>query len=202
MITCASISRADAPSEAPHTESQLYEKMISDYRTADDQHKAIELIASGSAATLVGVYGYYFDERGVLAQLAYAATQTAGIIVIGEGVKHYYSVSTMNAMDQALNSPSPSPQTIKRAMLENHFQLKRAKQRADAWTAGLLGSLYAYNAIRTPRSLKSLRNVYLFLSINALAVSGYNTYQLWHTANDTELGLSLSSSGASLYARF
>jgi hypothetical protein len=125
------------------------------------------------------VYGYYFDERGTLAKLAYTGTQTAGVIVIGEGIKRYYGESQISAVNALMTSDQIKRQDIERVIVENGRRQKRAKRIADAWTGGLLGGLYAYNAYRTPESLKTAKNSFLFLSANALALSGYNVYQLY-----------------------
>ena len=144
----------------------------------NDKNIAFELIASGSAATLVGVYGYYFDNRGELAKLAYAATQTAGIFVAGDGIYHYYSQNTLIDLDEQLTSDSVTSSKIRLSLAKNHVRNIRARQRADAWTAGLLGGLYAYNGLRANGSASAVRSAYFFLSANALAVSAFNTYKL------------------------
>lgn len=46
----------------------------------------VENMAAGVTATLISFYGYYFDNRGVLAKVAYGLTQTAGVVVISDAV--------------------------------------------------------------------------------------------------------------------
>jgi hypothetical protein len=183
-------------------DEERYQAMLVEHQQRDDKRKAVELIASGTAAALVGIYGYHFDNRGVLAAIAYAGTQTAGILVIGEGIRRYYSTSVVTAIDGALSESDVSKEALKRTLLDNDDRLKQAKLRADAWTAGLLGGIYMYNAIQVPNDLKNGRNVFLFLSVNALAVSSYSTYKIYKSDYGSQVGFKMTGSGPTFFANF
>jgi hypothetical protein len=179
-----------------------YQEMLLEHEQHDDRKKAFELIASGAAAAMVGVYGYHFDNRGVLAGLAYAGTQTAGILVIGEGIRRYYGTSVVTAVNRAMDSSEFSKDSLRKTLLDNSEQMKQAKLRSDAWVAGLLGGIYMYNAVRTPSDSRSVRNVFVFLSVNAIAVSGYSSYKLYHAESGNDVGFEISGSGPRFFVKF
>jgi hypothetical protein len=204
LLSVAFICRSPALAAAQNDDldEYRYQEMLMEHEQLDDRNKAFELIASGAAAAMVGLYGYHFDDRGVLAGVAYAGTQTAGILVIGEGIRRYYGISVVTAVNRAMRHSELSNDSLKKVLLDNSKQMKRAKIRSDAWVAGLLGGIYMYNAARTPRDSKSTRNVFIFLSANAFAVSGYSTYKLFYSKAGTNVGFEFSGSGPRLFVNF
>ena len=169
-----------------------YKSLLTEQRVSFSSDRAVELIASGSAATLVGIYGYYFEDRGNLAKLAYAGTQTAGVFMVGEGIKKYYGQSLLLSLSTEFEGDVLSQRKFGELVVNNASINTRARLIGETWTAGLLGSIYAYNASRTGQTLGNIRSVYVFLSANAFALCGYNLYRL--KSGDGPLKIAFSAS--------
>ncbi|MCX6123435.1 MAG: hypothetical protein NTV34_01595, partial [Proteobacteria bacterium] len=81
-----SISR---PDEA--LQSGTYQEMIAEDKQIASGETTYETIASGGAAIVIGLYGYYYSATNPVIKLLYAATQTAGVITIGQALKAKFS---------------------------------------------------------------------------------------------------------------
>jgi len=154
-----------------------YQAILAEKESYYSRSTAYEIIASGAAATIIGFYGYDFDQRGFVAKIAYAATQTAGIIGVGEGIRRLYGGSLETDLERALSKYDHLDRSqIRELILSREQRQKYADQVATTWTASLLATTYLYNAYREPKKNNTTRSVYLFLAANALAVAGYTGY--------------------------
>jgi hypothetical protein len=157
----------------PHS----YQAILREKEAYYSRDTAYEIIASGAAATMIGFYGYYFDTRGHVAKVAYAATQTAGIIGIGEGIRRFYGGSLEVDLEGAMvQNGRLEPHQIRALILDREAHQRYAERVATAWTAGLLAATYLYNAHREPPQNEAARSIYLFLAANAMAVSVVSGY--------------------------
>lgn len=65
-----------------------YEESVAEERSAASSEHTQEYIASGAAAIVIGLYGYYNTAPNPLIKLLYAATQTAGVLTMGQAIRN------------------------------------------------------------------------------------------------------------------
>jgi hypothetical protein len=149
-----------------------YQKIIEEERQEFLQDEFSEDLASGIAALIIGLYGYYNDNRGVATKMVYSATQTAGVLMISSTLGRLNRPSLLLTMDRQLrrNSNMSFPE-YQRLVVKAREANDRASYQQIAYTSMILGGIYGYNAYRE-KEAQALRNVFAFLSLNFLVVSG------------------------------
>lgn len=164
--------------------SSDYNKLISTLKENRESRHYVENLASGIAGLTIGLYGYYNDDRGIAAKVIYTATQSAGVLLIGEAIESQYTKNLYLLFDKfSLDFDQENKWSIekfKKELVEAHRTNQKSTQLKIAYTSGILSGLYLYNGIRERSNNKSLSNIQLFFSFNAAMISlssFYNTYQ-------------------------
>ncbi len=157
---------------------KYYRKIVKEERNIGTKKNITENLAAGIAATLIGFYGYYFDNRGLLAKVAYSATQTLGVVTISDSIYNYEKPSFLLLADKHLrkNGVIKKSEYIKGVVNINKNEQKANLKKA-AITGGILSGIYAYNGHRE-QEVKNLKNVFFFLSFNFAIISGISTIKL------------------------
>lgn len=154
-----------------------YREILKQERMAHDDSLIVDDIASGVAALTIGLYGYYNDDRGVLTKIAYNATMTAGVLLVSDAVLKANKPSLLLLTDKYLKRKKRmNIRNYKRGVVNITRRMELAELKQTAYTSGILGSIYLYNAFR--ESNKGLKNVYYFLSLNFVLVSGASFYKV------------------------
>ena len=158
---------------------QRYSEILRRERMNMRSQDLTERMVSGSAALVIGFYGYFFDERGILGRAVYSATQTAGIVMISNAVRDANSSSLILTTDSWLkrqrNLDLP---TFKRSVVEHEEKQTLATTKQLAYTSAILAALYGFNGYRERDSSLGLQNVFYFLSFNFSLISAANFYRL------------------------
>jgi len=156
-----------------------YKNMIRDERRLLDRSRYVEKIVSGFAALGIGVYGYYFDRQNIGRQLAYSATQTAGVFMISNSLLEGEAPSLLLEADKKLRREGEiSYGDYQKIVVEVDRQKKKAAYKQVAYSAGILAGLYSVNSYQERNRNLALRNVYGFLSLNFAVISGVSFWQL------------------------
>jgi len=158
---------------------QKYKDILKKEQRNDRQVSLIEDVAAGVAALLIGLYGYYNDDRGVLTKIAYSATQTAGVLLISKSVLEANKPSLLLLTDKHLRRKGELEyRNYQRGVVRITNRMKIAEYKQLAYTSGILSLIYGYNGYRE-EEIKGLKNVFYFLSFNFLLVSVSNTYKVF-----------------------
>jgi hypothetical protein len=147
-----------------------------EFRNSD---RAMERIASGSAALAIGTYGYFFDDRGISGKAIYSATQTAGVLLLSNGIfdaNHPSLVLSMNSHIQ--RHGQLRFEDFRSIVVDTERQRLAAENKQLAYTSMILAGLYGYNGYRTKSDEFGVRNTLYFLSFNFAIVSAVNFYRL------------------------
>jgi hypothetical protein len=156
-----------------------YRKMLREERLKQTLTRNAEKIASGIVAVGIGVYGYYFDQQNTGRQLAYSATQTAGILMISNSLLEAETPSLLLRMDsQMRNGHDLSYAEYKKTLVTVERLKSHAAYKQVAYSSGILSVLYAFNSYQERKSNLTLRNIFAFLSLNFAVISGASFYQL------------------------
>lgn len=186
-ISC--LTRAADAVEAPRPGSRealtrkFYEKeyklMLRDERRLHDRSRNVEKVVSGAAALLIGVYGYYFDRRNIGRQLAYSATQTAGVFMISSSLLESGIPSVMLELDKRIRtSREISYSDYKQILVDVEQRRQVATYKQVAYSSAILATLYSVNAYQERERSVTLRNIYAFLGANFAVISGASFYKL------------------------
>ncbi len=139
FLICSLAKGAD-DRNAPSLKAQKkYENIISAEKAKSSQTTYIENLSAGIAATTIGFYGYYFDNRGVLAKVAYSLTQTVGIIVISDATYDRTKPSFLLIADKYLQKrESMDYDDYMRAVVNTQIREEYATTKQTAITTGIL----------------------------------------------------------------
>jgi len=160
-----------------------YKQMIIEEKRRERRLNTIEKTASGAAALAIGFYGYYFDSGNIGRRLAYSATQTAGVLMIGRSLQEAESPSFLLEMDRRFQEDKTlSYKDYRTLLVDIERQKKRATLKEVGYSSGLLSALYAYNSYYERNRSVPLRNVFGFLSVNFAAISAVSLYRLGEAA--------------------
>jgi len=161
--------------------------MIIEEKRRERRMNTIEKTASGVAALAIGFYGYYFDSDNIGRRLAYSATQTAGVLMIGHSLQEAESPSLLLEMDRKFHDEkSISYAEYKSLLVDVERQKKKATLKQVGYSTGILSALYAYNSYYERNRNIALRNVFGFLSINFAAISAVSLYRLDGPGNESK----------------
>ena len=183
QLTFVPVANSSELSLSPAQSSDLinreYRKMLREERLKETQTRNVEKIASGIVAVGIGVYGYYFDQKNTGRQLAYSATQTAGILMISNSLLEAETPSLLLRLDSQLRNGSDLSYGEYKKTLVTVDRLKsHAAYKQVAYSSGILSVLYAFNSYQERKSNLTLRNVFAFLSLNFAVISSASFYQL------------------------
>jgi hypothetical protein len=168
-----------SPEQTNQLVNKEYRKMLREERQKQTQTRNAEKIASGIVAVGIGVYGYYFDQQNTGRQLAYSATQTAGILMISNSLLEAETPSLLLRMDsQMRNGNDLSYKDYKKTLVTVERLKSHAGFKQVAYSSGILSVLYAFNSYQERKTNLTLRNVFAFLSLNFAVISGASFYQL------------------------
>ena len=184
FVYCISTQAAIARSEN-HVEvlenkyAQKYQEILRKEKKTTSERSYVENLASGLAATIIGFYGYYFDERGLMTKVTYSLTQTAGIILTSDAIYQRSKPSFILLADRHLrNRGALDYEKYQIGVVKIQEQESLATTKNVAVTAGILAGLYAYNGYRE-KELVNLKNAFYFLSFNFALISGISTYKFF-----------------------
>jgi hypothetical protein len=167
------------PKQSNELINREYRKMLREERLKQTQTRNAEKIASGIVAVGIGVYGYYFDQQNTGRQLAYSATQTAGILMISNSLLEAETPSLLLRMDNQLrHGESMSYREYKTTLVTIERLKSHAAYKQVAYSSGILSVLYGFNSFQERKSNLTLRNVFAFLSLNFAVISSASFYQL------------------------
>jgi hypothetical protein len=153
-----------------------YRDILSRERRLTHRTYAIEGLISGIAATIIGTYGLYNDDRGILARVLYSATQTAGTITASHYVFLMQAPSLILETDALLRSKSElSYEEYQRLLVWTERQRARAAAAQLGYSSLVLAGLNGYNGYIEKNV--GLRNVFYFLSFNFALVSLFSFVQ-------------------------
>lgn len=168
-----------SPMQSNELINREYRKMLREERLKQTRTRNAEKIASGIVAVGIGVYGYYFDQQNTGRQLAYSATQTAGILMISNSLLEAETPSLLLRMDSQLrNGESMSYKEYKTTLVTIERLKSHAAYKQVAYSSGILSVLYGFNSFQERKSNLTLRNVFAFLSLNFAVISSASFYQL------------------------
>ena len=175
-------------------QSGTYQELIAEDRQIASGDSTYETIASGGAAVVIGLYGYYYSATNPVIKLLYAATQTAGVITIGQALKAKYSPRLTLDLDNHFKAhPERFDREAYESMMVRHRrEVERAEAMTLAYTSDILAGLYFYNGYRESARDSTLRNVYYFLGGNfaiAGVVGHYKLFKLSHGGGDNSTSL-------------
>ncbi|MGE0173205.1 MAG: hypothetical protein AB7T49_10480 [Oligoflexales bacterium] len=155
-----------------------YDNLIQEERANNEE--AAETFASGTAALVIGLYGYYNDQRGVSTKVIYSLMQTTGVVLLSESVREVYSPSLLLAQDRYFREKGEiSYLRFKKGVVRVTARAERAKYTQLAYTSAILSGLYSYNGYRERNQIDAIKNVFYFLSFNFFLVSGFSFYQAY-----------------------
>jgi len=167
-----------SPSKDRYFEKK-YENILDKERKDDKQVSLVEDVAAGVAALLIGLYGYYNDDRGTLTKIAYSATQTAGVVLISKSIYESNKPSLLLLTDKHLKQKGDlAYRNYQRGVVRITHRMKMAEHKQLAYTSGILSLIYGFNGYQE-KNIKGLRNVFFFLSFNFLLVSTSNFYKMY-----------------------
>ncbi len=162
------------------SQSLSYDDIMAQERDNRSQERAFEQIVGGTAATMIGLYGYYNDDRGLLVKLAYGSIQTSGVVVLCRALFALNDPSLLLAIDNDIRGrDSIETERLRRQITEIHNQRQHSSQLTLATSSAILGSLYLYNGIRSQADETQLKNIFYFLGANMYLVSGVTWYRIW-----------------------
>lgn len=172
-----------------------YDRAVAAERASHSGEGSFEDIASGAAAVVIGIYGYYNTSPNPVIKMLYAATQTAGVLTFGQGIRNRNAPSLMLEMDELLRQASDG-RSIRADDLRTRLVAFKAKSdaadaRTLAYTSSILAALYFYNGFREMGPDKTLRNVYYFLGFNFAVGGGVGFYRAYYQGDWNGGGLSL-----------
>jgi hypothetical protein len=157
-----------------------YQTMIEQEQHAHETQHFSEELAGGIAALSIGLYGYYFDDRGVALRAVYAAAQTIGVLQIGESIYNANKPSiplTTEEQLQQLENKQGSTADLREALGRAYRQDRLASSKKLAYASAILAVLYSINGQHEKARNATIANVYRFLAFNAALVSGANFYK-------------------------
>ncbi len=174
------LARSEKSSDLEQSKcAQRYEEILRKEKKSTSERSYIENLASGLAATVIGFYGYYYDERGLMTKVTYSLTQTAGIILTSNAIYQRSKPSFILLADRHLrNRGALDYEKYQIGVVKIQDQESHAKTKNVAVTAGILAGLYAYNGYRE-NELVNLKNAFYFLSFNFALISGISTYKFF-----------------------
>lgn len=174
--------RARAGSDADLSDIQRYDAMVAEERKFAAQEKSNEILASGAAAIFLGLYGYYNTAPNPVIKLLYAATQTAGVVTIGQALKDrnapHLALDIDDVLLEAADGRTVSVDELKMRIGRFRRRSAEADVRTLAYTSTILSGLYFYNGFRERGADQTLRNVYYFLGFNFAIVGSIGFYQM------------------------
>lgn len=179
-VLVATAAHAASPSDP--ADLQRYDDVVAEERKAVARERSNDVLASGAAAIVLGLYGYYNTAPNPVIKLLYAATQTAGVITIGQALKERNTPHLALDIDDVLRG-SRDGQTIEVAELKARIgkfkrQSSEAEVRTLAYTSTILSGLYFYNGFRERGADQTLRNVYYFLGFNFAIAGSIGFYRM------------------------
>lgn len=182
ILQVATLSQIAYSNDGPALD-QLYQKMIQEEYQKRNTESLNEQLASGAAAVIIGLYGYYNTSPDPLVKFLFAATQTAGVLTIGYAIKEKNNPRLNLELDRLIGDASDQEvyvekSRIRQLLLEHKLKSEKAETKTTAYTSLVLASLYAYNALQERSSDKTLRNVYYFLSFNFAVAAGLSFYRI------------------------
>lgn len=180
-LSGTSFCQTGAEIDANDQVDQKYLDFIDEERKTMGSDRSGEYVASGAAAIFIGLYGYYNTAPNPLVKLLYAATQTAGVLTIGQAVKGQHSSKFILDLDDELNRSKNGlvdVRNIRRRYVQSRNDSKRSDTITLASTSAVLSALYIYNGYRETGEDSSLRNVYYFLGFNFAIAGCVSYYQL------------------------
>lgn len=161
-----------------------YERLIEEEQKAATTDRSYEYVASGVAAIVIGLYGYYNTNPNPVVKLLYAATQTAGVLTVGQGMKTTHGPNLTLEIDEVLrrshSDSSVSSDEVRKAIVRNKANTTHAETITQAYTASILSGLYFYNGFREASKEPTLRNIYYFLGFNFAIAGGVGFYRHFH----------------------
>lgn len=156
-----------------------YDELIRAEQEARSQEKAFEQIVGGSAATAIGLYGYYNDDRGVMVKLSYGAIQTSGIVVLCRAIFALNDSSLLLAVNSEIEKgPNVSSDRLRAAIANVQRQRQASTDLTLGTSASILGTMYLYNGYRSNSDETQLKNIFYFLGANMYLVAGVTWYRI------------------------
>jgi hypothetical protein len=160
-----------------HAADSTYDKIIRKERKIRSQDRVFEDTASGIAAVIIGFYGYYFDQRGIMAKVVYSATQTAGVYLISDATFRANQPNLVLDMDSRWKARNEFDYAeFRRMVVRNEDDLKIADYKKNAYAGALLAAIYLYDAAKE-KEIKALSNIFYFVGLNFVLVSGASFYK-------------------------
>jgi hypothetical protein len=169
--------------------SREYKEFIALEKKNSDAEHSQEMIASGAAAILIGLYGYYNTNPNPVVKLIYAATQTAGVLTLSGAIRDQNTKKLSLELDKLIedsNGRPIDPLRIKYSLIKHKQTSKHAENKTLAYSSSILSGLYLYNGMRERGEDKTLRNIYIFLSINFAIGGGVGFYRVYNDSSQSE----------------
>jgi hypothetical protein len=174
-----------------------YLRIIRRERSNSNRTRALEGLIAGVAATVIGTYGIYNDDRGIVSRVIYSATQTAGII---SASRYYLIMNTPVAileLDEILKEqPALSLDNFKDLMVTVDRKRRISESTAVGYASLILAGIHGYNGYNEKNV--GLRNVYYFMSLSFALTSGFSIYNSFRLENLEFAGLGLGFSRSHL----
>lgn len=156
-----------------------YRELVAKEREQTSRQRLVEQASSGIAAIIIGMYGYYNDNRGLLTRVVYSATQTAGVVMVSDAIVDANSPSLLLSVNRYLARRGPiDMDRFKRGLVSIERRRQEGELKKIAYTSGVLSAMYFYNGYRERKNTPALSNVFLFLGGNFLLISGVGFYKL------------------------
>lgn len=163
-----------------------YEELIAGEQAKHEKITFVENLASGIAAVSIGLYGFYFDDGGVTTKTVYTATQTLGVVLIGDSIYDLNKKSTLltthEFIDRIENGKDVDIDRLKKKLVSVTNENEKAITKRNAYTSAVLSSLYLINGQNEKD--ESLTNIYYFLSFNFALVSVASFLDLKKSSED------------------
>lgn len=174
---------------------EVYRNAVAEERAIAEPEKTYEYVAGGTAAIVLSLYGYYNTSPNPLVKLLYAATQTAGVLSIGQSIRNQKSPRLLLEIDDILAKSSDGNIIEIAKIKESIATYKRKKSYAEAqtlaYTSTILSGLYFYNGYRESSSDKTLRNTYFFLGFNFAVGGSFGFYRVM-SQDETESNVAIT----------
>lgn len=171
-------------------ESIAYDNMIEDERMVYTTSHFAEEIASGVAALTIGLYGYYYDDRGIALRLAYAGTQTIGVLLIGDAIYQNNRISLLLKTNEHLikiDQGQSSTGALRKDLAKATSQNKLALSKKIAYSSTILSAIYLLNSESESDGNQSIKNIYRFFAFNAALVSIASFYEIYGPSSNISL---------------
>jgi hypothetical protein len=154
---------------------QEYDRLLNEeHERASFRRFRLGMIGSGFGLA-IGIYGYYFDHRGLLAKGVYSATQTASIIAMGDSIANYLEQSPYVNFDRILREAHATG-SFDADRAKQLIALQAARQHRvglyqKGYTSPVIATLYSFNGYREASANPTLSRVYYFVAANSLVFS-------------------------------